>query len=374
MLMCGNSWRAGLSVDETGFDELRELCNSAGDELSVARGMAGMLMTLIFHNKFCDAAAVASECARLIETLEPALVLDLILAASNGKLQAGEVIEGLRLAQLAIDTSSGDPTRPSAILRVPLALALAFRGMNRLCLGSPGFRNDLDEAVAIAQAAEDTTNYASALFWKYSVAVLNGAVLPDQMAIQETAELLEKAERFGDDYAADRARLIRGLILVRQPGQQAAGVKLLNSFRETCLSDDLSMWWRRFVDTDVAKEKARAGEFDTAIALARDAVDFRFTAGDMTTRGPAVTVLVESLLLRGADGDVSEAAEAIARLAAVPIDPGFVLHELPLLRLRALLARALGDEAGYRDFADRYRAMACDVGFEGHMAIAESMS
>ncbi len=374
MLMCGNSWRAGLSVDETGFDELRELCNSAGDELSVARGIAGMLMTLIFHNKFCDAAAVASECARLIETLEPALVLDLILAASNGKLQAGEVIEGLRLAQLAIDTSSGDPTRPSAILRVPLALALAFRGMNRLCLGSPGFRNDLDEAVAIAQAAEDTTNYASALFWKYSVAVLNGAVLPDQMAIQETAELLEKAERFGDDYAADRARLIRGLILVRQPGQQAAGVKLLNSFRETCLSDDLSMWWRRFVDTDVAKEKARAGEFDTAIALARDAVDFRFTAGDMTTRGPAVTVLVESLLLRGADGDVSEAAEAIARLAAVPIDPGFVLHELPLMRLRALLARALGDEAGYRDFADRYRAMACDVGFEGHMAIAESMS
>jgi adenylate cyclase len=374
MLICGSSWRIGISLDEAGFDELRELCTSGGDDLSLARGMAGMLMTLLFHNKFCDAAAVASECARLIETLEPALVLDFILAASNGKLQAGEVNEGLRLAQLAIDTSSGDPTKPSAILRVPLALALAFRGMNRLCLGSPGFRDDLDEAVAIARAAEDTTNYASTLFWKYGVPVLNGAVLPDQMAIQETAELLERAERFGDDYAADRARITRGLILVTQPGQRAAGLELLNAFRETCLGHDLSMWWRRFVDTDVAKEKARTGEFDTAIALARDAVDFRFSSGDMTTRGPAVTVLVESLLKRGADGDISEAAAAIERLAAVPIDPGFVLHELPLLRLRALLARAHGDEAGYQDFADRYRTMANDLGFEGHMAMAEAMT
>ena len=58
----------------------------------------------------------------------------------------------------------------------------------------------------------------------------------------------------------------------------------------------------------------------------------------MTTRGPAVTALVESLLRRGADPDLAEAKAAIDRLAAVPTDPGFVLHELPLLRLRALLA------------------------------------
>jgi len=374
MLICGNSWRLDTGLDEAGFEELRELCTSGGDDLSLTRGMAGMIMTLLFHNKFRDAAAVASECARLIETHEPTLVIDLIVAASNGKLQAGEVIEGLRLAQLAIDAFIGDPTTPSAILSVPRALALAFRGMNRLCLGSPGFRDDLDGAVTLARAAEDATNYASALFWKYSAPVLNGAVLPDQMAIQETAELLERAERSGDDYAADRARITRGLMLVRQPGQRASGLELLNSFREACLGHDLSVWWRRFVDIDVAKEKARTGEFDTAIALARDAVDFRFTSGDMVTRGPAITVLVESLLQRGADGDLDEAAEAIERLAAVPVDPGFVLHELPLLRLRALLARAHRDEAGYRDFADRYRTMANDLGFEGHMAIAEAMS
>ena len=33
-----------------------------------------------------------------------------------------------------------------------------------------------------------------------------------------------------------------------------------------------------------------------------------------------------------------------------------------LLRLRALLAHAHGDETGYRDYRDRYRAMATSLG------------
>jgi len=42
--------------------------------------------------------------------------------------------------------------------------------------------------------------------------------------------------------------------------------------------------------------------------------------------------------------------------------------------LRALLARARGDEAGYRDYRDRYRKLAAEFGFEGHMALAEAMT
>jgi adenylate cyclase len=87
----------------------------------------------------------------------------------------------------------------------------------------------------------------------------------------------------------------------------------------------------------------------------------------------AVTVLVEALLQRGDDGDLDEAASAIDRLAAVPTDPGLVLHEISLLRLRALLARGQGDEAAYRDYRERYRAMATSLGFEGHMKWADAM-
>jgi hypothetical protein len=50
-----------------------------------------------------------------------------------------------------------------------------------------------------------------------------------------------------------------------------------------------------------------------------------------------------------------------------------VIREIWLLRLRALLARAHGDEASYRDYRDRYRDMAKTLGFEEHIEWAEAM-
>jgi hypothetical protein len=64
---------------------------------------------------------------------------------------------------------------------------------------------------------------------------------------------------------------------------------------------------------------------------------------------------------------------AIERLAAAPTDEGLVLRDIWLLRLRALLARAHGDDTAYRDYREPYRAMATSLGFEGHMKWAEAM-
>ena len=106
----------------------------------------------------------------------------------------------------------------------------------------------------------------------------------------------------------------------------------------------------------------------------RAAVDHLFRAGQLLAWSvPATGVLVETLLDRGADGDVAEAEAAIERLAAAPTDEGLVIRDIWLLRLRALLARAHGDETAYRDYRDRYRAMATSLGFEGHIAWAEAM-
>ena len=77
--------------------------------------------------------------------------------------------------------------------------------------------------------------------------------------------------------------------------------------------------------------------------------------------------------IAGPTTDVREAQAAIERLAAAPDRARFVVYEIWLLRLRALLARAHGDEAAYRDYRDRYRDMATSLGFEGHMAWAEAM-
>jgi hypothetical protein len=69
----------------------------------------------------------------------------------------------------------------------------------------------------------------------------------------------------------------------------------------------------------------------------------------------------------------AEAEAAIERLAVAPADEGLVMRDIWLLRLQTLLAQAQGDEAAYRDYRDRYRAMAESLGFEGHMKWAEAM-
>ena len=82
---------------------------------------------------------------------------------------------------------------------------------------------------------------------------------------------------------------------------------------------------------------------------------------------------METLLDRGTEGDVAEGQTAIDRLENLPADEGLAVRDIWLLRLRALLARARGDDDAYRDLADRYRALAESLGFEGHIAMASSM-
>jgi hypothetical protein len=105
----------------------------------------------------------------------------------------------------------------------------------------------------------------------------------------------------------------------------------------------------------------------------RQAVDELRQAGNVFHGRWGAGVLVETLLERGAEGDVREAEDAIDRLANLPTDRGWAMLEITLLRLRALLARARGDDAAYRDYRDRYRDMAKTLGFEGHIAWAEAM-
>jgi hypothetical protein len=105
----------------------------------------------------------------------------------------------------------------------------------------------------------------------------------------------------------------------------------------------------------------------------RQAVDELRQAGNVFYGLWGTGVLVETLLERGTEGDVAEAQEAIDRLATLWVDDGSAMVEITLLRLRALLAGARGDDVAYPDLVDRYRAMATEHGFEGHIAWAEAM-
>ena len=70
--------------------------------------------------------------------------------------------------------------------------------------------------------------------------------------------------------------------------------------------------------------------------------------------------------------DLVEAEAAIERLAAAPADEALVIRDIWLLRLRALLAQAHGDDAAYAHLRDRYRAMA-NPWLRGAHDLAEAM-
>ncbi len=374
-LLCMNTVRVAGSIADTGFEELRDLCGAAEDTVSMAIGMAGQMTALVFHNRYREAARLASDCSRLIESIpNPALTLTLLTFASSPLWQAGRPAEGLRLAQRVIDLADGDPTKGAlGPIGSPLAMAILMRGCCRYCLGIPSWKDDLDQAIAMARTV-DPTSFIVPVVYKYRFTVHTGALLPDAAADRDTAEAMEMAEHSGDDFAVDGARVSRGLFLISQGGpQRTAGFALLAQYREAHLRHGYAKTVARTADTEIAKEKARTGDIDGAIELARAVVDYTFDTGDMISVGEATRVLAEALLQRGTAADLTEARAAIDRLAAEPTDPGFVLFEVPLLRLRALLAQARGDAATYAQFRDRYRDVAKRLGFEGHIALAQMM-
>ena len=71
--LCASTWRAGLGVADTGFDELRELCRRAGDDVSLAIAMYGQVMALSFEHRHREASVLASEQIRLLEESPDAL-------------------------------------------------------------------------------------------------------------------------------------------------------------------------------------------------------------------------------------------------------------------------------------------------------------
>jgi adenylate cyclase len=375
-LLCGSTFQVGGTPADTGFDELRELTAAAGDKKSLAIGMAGHLTTLTFNARHREAAGMASEFAGLVESIDdPAMTVGLFYAAAQAKWEAGEASEGLRFAQRIIDLADGDHTMGSFVVGSPLAWAIAVKGAAGMSLGRTGWRADLDEAVVLARSVGSKTTRSFVELYRYAAATQNGAVVSDAHDVAQAEETLEIAQRSANNTAVAYALLNRATTLIHnESADTAAGLEFLAQAREMIVNEQLIVTLRRMSDIEVAREGARRGDLDDAIDLATTVLAEQFDTGEMIFRGPATTVLVEALLSRGSAADVKDAELAIDRLAAVPTDPGFVLHELPLLRLRALLARARGDEPGYHRFLERFRDRAAEADFEGYLAQAEAMS
>jgi len=374
-LLSGHAFRVGGGGADTGFDELRELCTAAGDQASLAIGMTGLVLTRWATAHHSEASRLATEHTALLESIgDPTLTVGLSVAAMIVQEETGQMAEVLRLAQRVIDLADGHHAMGNLLIGSPLAFALALRGEARWCLGSAGWKDDFAQAVAMARAA-DPISLALVNLYTYVLAIPNGVLLSDATALRETANALAIAERSGDEIAVHTARFARGIALAHHgSSERDAGLTLLAEVREAAVQQRFTLQIVPIVDIHFAQQEAGCGHLDGAIELARVVLDDLFNSGGAIWTVLATTVLVEALLRRGTDEDVRVANSTVERLTTVATDPGFVLHKIWLLRLRALLARARGDAAAYAHFRDRYRDMASALGFEGHIAWADAMA
>ena len=381
-MLCGIAWRVNEHATGARFEELRELCAAAGDKPSLAIAMAGRVMDHLHQARLHEASQLASEAMALIESLEdPNLTVGLSLASIYARAKCAEWPDALRWSQMVIDLADGDPSKGNFIIGSPLALALTTRATASYCLGLPGWRDDLRHGLAMARST-DPMSYATVVTYAYSAAIPPGMLRPDDRAMGEIEDALRIAEQSGDDVAVAISRMTLGIALVhrRTNAERDRGRQVLAEVSEVFVRRGFFLAELPIVEVCLAREKAQRGDHDGAIPLLRVAADGQFREGRLLGWSiPATGVLVETLLDRGAEGDLVEAEAAIERLAEATIersaeaDGGFAVREIWLLRLRALLARAHGDAASYAHFRDRYRDMAKALGFEGHIEWAEAM-
>jgi adenylate cyclase len=373
-LLAGTAWRVGGMSSDPGFNELSELCTATGDQQSLAIGMTGLVIAKNMNAHYREAADLGTELVRLLDAIgDPILTVALSFAAMVAKNETAEMAEVLRLTQRVIDLADGDLTKGNLLVGSPLASATAARAYARWCLGVPGWREDVQQAIAWSRGM-DATTLSGSVWYTYLFAIPYGVLVSDDVVLRDSAEALAIAEQSGDDLALDLAQTARGVILLHTDGaDHQAGLDLLEKTRQRAISERFALPPLAIANIHFAREQWRSGDLDRAIELSSSILDDQFRSGSAIWSAFTTGVLVDALLQRGRGPDLATARAAVDRLSSVPTTPGFVLNEIMLLRMRALLARAHGDDASYEDWRNRYRKMANELGFEGHIAMAESM-
>ena len=373
-MLCATDFHASAAQESRGrFTELRELCSATGDKVSLAIGMTGQVTEFLYAGRPREAAALASEQMALLESIGDAtLTVGLSFPAFASWFDQAEFEEISRWTQRVIDLAADDPTTGAGFgLASPLSAAIAFRGIARWWLGRPGWREDLHNAVVMAQGV-DLATLAFILAWTYSIEIAYGVIEADDAAIRASEEAVQTAKSFGNDNAVTLCEYGLGLALLyrEDPTERRRGLELMEEalvmlrVRVPSLVPVTGLW--------VARERARVGDRNAAIALMREAFDELYGKGRLGYAVAGTVILVEALIERGGDGDVAEAQATIDRLASGQGKYDSAIFDITLLRLRTMVARARGDHDLHHELVTRYRAMAESLGFDGHIGWARA--
>ena len=326
-MLCATDYQDRSIQENRGrFAELRELCSAAGDKVSLAIGMTGPVAELLYASRPGEASRLASEQMALLESIgDPTLTMALALTAFAAWADTGEFGEILRWSQTIIDLAAGDPTKGAGFgVGSPLAVAVTWRGAARWWLGRPDWRQDLHDAVAMARRSTPAT-LAGVALWGYGFAAHYGVLRADDSTVRILEEAVQTAEVASNDVALSGAKYgLAGALLYRDAAaDRHRGLELVVQARDIWLREQICLQMVPNTELWVAREEATRGDRDAAIAMMRKAVDGMHQTGRLAHAVWGTSVLVETLLKRGTQGDLAEAQQAIDRLANLPRRPRF---------------------------------------------------
>ncbi|ORA99232.1 cyclase [Mycolicibacter minnesotensis] len=375
-MLCATDWQAReVQESRSRFGELRALCDAAGDNASLAIGMTALATELLYAGRSREGAQLASEQMALFESIgDRSPTMGLAFMAFVNWLCVGEFDAISRWSQTIIDLAEGDPAKGANFgVGSPLAIALAWRGTARWWLGRPQWRDDLHDAVEMARRSNAET-LSSTVAWTYGFAMQFGALRPHQSAERACEEAVQSAHRASSDRALGLSGYALGVVLLNRDsaGDRHRGLELIMQCRDIWLRKR-ALFLIPVTDVWAARETAHSGDRDAAIALMRTAVDDLCRVGNLFYGLWGTGLLVETLLERGADGDLTEAERALRRLADLWSAHHSAMYQVTLLRLNTLLCRARGDHAAVPDMAASYLASAESFGFERHIDGARAL-
>ena len=250
-----------------------------------------------------------------------------------------------------------------------MATALAWRGVGRFQKGLPGWGDDFDRASALAEGS-DALSRSAIVTYKYA-GIPRGVFLADESALREIESAAQLAERSNDDMAVVLSPMVLGTALIHNGEDRQRGYDVLRNLRETCIQKQFGLSIVPFIDAYLARELAEQGHAEAAIALWRPLIDEMVADGNFANVDLPVIFLAETLISRG---EYDDAAIEIERLSRMGAEREWRSREISALRLRVLLAQARGDDTAYGELRNRYREMANELGFHGHMQWAAEMS
>jgi hypothetical protein len=122
-------------------------------------------------------------------------------------LNSGQVIAG--------EIGSGPFGYTTVGEQVGMAQRIGMRAIARYWLGRDGWRDDLQQGLAMARSA-DPRSYATVVTYVYFPGILFGVLEPDDCAVREIEDALRIAEQSSDDLALAFARATLGVALVHR--------------------------------------------------------------------------------------------------------------------------------------------------------------